>query len=184
MPAEIESSFDVALWFLDRALGEQEYLQPQKLQRLLYLAQAYYAVANPGRKLMPAVFVAAEMGPTEPSVYHALATGRPYIEARPLPEKVVLFLDGIWRRFGSHSADYLTRQLKLHSPYVEALRRGDRAEITLQSMMAFYGRAPHPPERAAPPVEQVLRSRMLQSHTGRPVAVRKWIPPTKTVEKE
>lgn len=182
MPAAVESSFDVALWFLDRALNEDEYLQPQKLQRLLYLAQAYYAVANPGRKLMPAVFVAAETGPTEPSVFHVLATGRPFIEPRPLPEKVHHFLDGIWRRFGSHSADYLSRQLQAHTPFIEARRRGDRSEITLEAMMAFYGRAPRAAERGAPPVEQVLRSRMAQSHTGRPVAVRKWIPPTKPAD--
>ena len=63
----VESTFDVALWFQDRARREDTNLQAQKLQRLLYLAQSYYSAMNYGRKLMPAVFVAQEMGPIEPN---------------------------------------------------------------------------------------------------------------------
>ena len=60
MPADVGSAFDVAFWFADMALHDNEYMQPQKLQRLLFIAQGYYTVAFAGRKLMPAVFV----GPT------------------------------------------------------------------------------------------------------------------------
>ena len=34
MPADVSNAFDVAFWFADTALNENEYLQPQKLQRL------------------------------------------------------------------------------------------------------------------------------------------------------
>ena len=52
-PPAVDSSFEVAFWFLDRAIEDGEYLQPQKLHRLLYLAQAYFGVLQNGLKLMP-----------------------------------------------------------------------------------------------------------------------------------
>ncbi len=101
MPAAVESAFDVAFWFADMALNENEYLQPQKLHRLMFLAQAYYAVANSGRRLMPAVFVAEEFGPIEPTIYKAFSKGRPDVDVDLImPEDVESFLRGIWRRFG------------------------------------------------------------------------------------
>ena len=58
MPASaVSSTFDVVVWFTDRALNDGEYLQPTKLHRLMYLAQGYFAVAYRGEKLMPATFV-------------------------------------------------------------------------------------------------------------------------------
>ncbi len=178
MPTAVESTFDVVAWFQDRALDDNEYLQPQKLHRLLYLAQAYYAVANYGRKLMPATFVADEQGPVEPDIFRAFAAARPYIEPAPLPERVEHFLDSIWRRFGAHSAEHLSRHLCGHAPYAGALERGPRAEIPLSEMREFYGRAADP-ARAAPGVTNVMRARVMRSHTGRPVAVKQWMPPSR-----
>lgn len=176
MPTAVESTFDVVAWFHDRALDDNEYLQPQKLHRLLYLAQAYYAVAHYGRKLMPATFVADEMGPVEPDVFRAFEASRPYIEPAPLPDSVSHFLDSIWRRFGAHSADHLSRHLRGHKPYLDALGRGPRAEIPLEDMRAFYGRA-RDPAKAAPGVRNVMRARVMRSQTGKPVAVSQWMPP-------
>ena len=65
----VESTIDVALWFLNRASAEDSYIQAQKLQRLLYLAQGCYAQEYYGRKLMPAVFFSASF-----SVSRILAT--------------------------------------------------------------------------------------------------------------
>ena len=69
MPADVDNAFVIAFWFEDAALKNNEPLQPQKMQRLLFISQAYYAVINNGRKLMPAVFVANELGPIEPNVF-------------------------------------------------------------------------------------------------------------------
>ena len=55
--AACDSVFDVAVWITDRALEDGEYLQPQKMQRLLYLSQAYYGALSRGQKLIPCVFV-------------------------------------------------------------------------------------------------------------------------------
>ncbi len=58
MVPAVRSTLDVALWLMARADSAGERLQPQKLQRLLYLSQAHYAGAHDGAKLMPAVFLA------------------------------------------------------------------------------------------------------------------------------
>jgi len=182
--ATVESSFDVAYWFVDRALNDNEYIQPQKLHRLMFLAQAYFAVAYHGRVLMPAVFVADQFGPLEPNVFRACAIQRPPIEGHPLPEVAEQFLDSIWRRFGAQSADSLSRQVNSHPPYREALEQGARTEITLAAMIKFYGRknAATVPVAGnqidAPPIEQVLRPRVMVSQNGRPVSVKKWLPKT------
>lgn len=189
------SSFDVAYWFIDRALDEDEYLQPQKLHRLMYLAQAYFAVAYNGRMLMPAVFVADEFGPIEPNVFRACAIQRPPIEAVPLSDVVTHFLDGVWRRFGQHSAEHLSRQVNSHPPYGAALAAGAGSEIPLKAMAAFYGKKPAATTEtsgasatasstsAPPPVDQVLRPRVMRSQNGAPVSVQKWMPPSKNQQK-
>jgi uncharacterized phage-associated protein len=182
------SSFDVAYWFIDRALDDDEYLQPQKLHRLMYLAQAYFAVAYNGRLLMPAIFVADEFGPIEPNVFRACAIQRPAIEAKALPELVTHFLDGVWRRFGQHSAEFLSRQMSSHPPYGVALAAGAGTVIPLKAMVAFYGKKPtaasdEPTASLAPPVDQVLRPRLMRSQDGSPVSVQKWMPPAKAPRK-
>ena len=109
MPADVNTAFDVAFYLEDIALNDHEYLQPIKLQRLLFLAQAYYAVAFKGRKLMPAVFVADELGPIEPNIYMAFSKGRPDVDVDLfMPPEVTSFLDNIWRKFGSFTVDKLT----------------------------------------------------------------------------
>jgi uncharacterized phage-associated protein len=178
------SSFDVAYWFIDRALDDNEYLQPQKLHRLMYLAQAYFAVAYHGRMLMPAVFIADDFGPLEPNVFRACAIQRPPIEAKALPELVTHFLDGVWRRFGQHSAEFLSRQISAHPPYGAALAAGVGSEIPLKAMTAFYGKKKSAmPEEGvpavAPPVDLVLRPRLMRSQNGSPVSVQKWMPRVK-----
>ncbi|MEX2642169.1 MAG: hypothetical protein WD270_01865 [Acetobacterales bacterium] len=176
LPA-VSCSFDVAFWFRDRALDDGEYLQPQKVQRLMYLAQAYYAVFHAGRMLMPSVFVAETMGPIEPNVYRALSGGWQFIETERVPEQPAQFFDSIWRRFGHHSVNHLTRMVRGHPPYKEAFEQnGPGAEIGLEEMRIFYGRGA---ESDAPEPQGVVRSRVVRSHTGRPVAVRKWMPGSK-----
>jgi len=179
--AVVESSFDVALWFLDRALNDNEYLQPQKLHRLMFLSQAYFAVAYNGRMLMPAVFIADDMGPIEPNVFRAFASQIPVIERKPLPEVASHFLDSVWRRFGQHSAEHLNKLVGGHAPYRDALLKGPRCEIPLKGMIDFYGRkaSASPETTGAPPVSQVMRPRVMRSQSGQPVSVQKWMPPAK-----
>lgn len=174
----VDSSFDVASWFIDRAINDGEYLQPKKLHGLMFLAQAYYAVAYNNRPLMPAMFIIDADGPIEPNVYRASAIRRPEIEKYKLPSDVDHFLDSIWRRFGQHSTDYLVKMVAGHPPVRDAAAQGARTIIPLTAMVAFYGKKASAASNAmgAPPVKDVLRPKVLKSQTGRPVSVQKWMP--------
>ncbi len=113
----VDSCFDVAFWLLDRALDDGEYLQPQKMHRLLYLAQAYYASAKHGAKLMPAVFVIGPEGPVEPNVYRAMERrGRPMVDTIKPDEDAVHVLDSVWRQFGAKSVERLNTAIKTILP--------------------------------------------------------------------
>ncbi len=172
MPAAAKSTFDIAIWFTDTALDQNEYLQPQKLHRLLFLSQAYFAVAYGGRKLMPAFFVADEMGPVEPNIYKAYAKGTPDIEPELfLADEVEAFISSIWRRFGNYSADRLTRMCKETQAYTQAIRRGSGAEISHDAMQLSFIRADQ-----APAIDQVVKPKVMRSQSGRPVAVKAWVP--------
>ena len=168
----VDSTFDVALWFADKALEQNEYLQPQKLHRLLYLAQGYYAVAFEGSKLMPAVFIAEEMGPMEPNVYRAFAKGRPNIEAdNILPDGVEQFLSSIWGRFGRNTSDSLSKMCQESMAFKKALIKGARTEISLKAMLLSFAK-----EKNLPLSSQVKKPKMMRSQTGRSVAVKNWVP--------
>ncbi|MBO6950136.1 MAG: hypothetical protein JJ855_19355 [Rhodospirillales bacterium] len=175
MPADVSNAFDVAFWFADTALNENEYLQPQKLQRLLFLSQAYYSIIHKGRKLMPAVFVADEIGPMEPNVHMAFSRGRPDIDAELfLPFEVEDFLSGIWRRFGHMSMERLDTITKDTSAYKNAIKRGPRAEMTLKEMSVSFLES-----REAPAPSQVAKKKIFRTQSGRPVEVKTWVPGVK-----
>lgn len=172
MQTAVESAFDIALWFVDTALEQNEYLQPQKLHRLMFLSQAYYSVAFDGQKLMPAVFIAEDMGPIEPNIFKAFHKGRPEIEADLfLTEDVEDFLDNLWRRFGHHSPDRLTRMCKETMAFKQALKKGRRTEIPLRAMQLSFARA-----EETPSLQQIIKPKLMRSQTGRPVAVKRWVP--------
>ncbi len=190
-PTAADSCFDVAIWFLDRAMGDGEYLQPQKLHRLLYLAQSYYGVARHGEKLMPATFVVTDDGPVEPTVFKAFARGKPAVDLTPIEEVPRHVLDSVWRQFGAHSADHLGKLVKRHPPYMDALSAGIGAEITFESMVEFYsidglsrrkanGSTGAPggtvTPTGAPAAEKVLRPKVLRNHSGKPVSATRWMP--------
>lgn len=172
MPADVTNAFDVAFFFADTALAENEYLQPQKLQGLLFMAQAYYSVAYKGRKLMPAVFVADERGPLEPNVYVAFSKGRPEIDADLfLPHEVESFLDAIWRRFGHMSTEKIISMSKATTAFKRARKKGNRAEIDMIDMQLSFIRA-----EETPGVEQVVKPKVYRTQSGRPVTVKSWVP--------
>jgi uncharacterized phage-associated protein len=175
MRSAVDSSFDIAFWFSDTALENNEYLQPQKLHRLLFLAQAYFAVAYEGQKLMPAVFIAEEVGPLEPNIYRAFTRGRPNIEAELfLPIDVESFLENIWRRFGNMSADRLNKLCNGTLAFKKAIKVGKRSEITLDEMMLSFTRADN-----TPAVDQVVKPKLMRTQEGKAVTVASWNPSKK-----
>lgn len=192
------TSLDVAIWFLDRARAEDTYIQPRKLQSLLFLAQAHYAAAAQGRRLMPSVFVFDEGGAMDPNVYRAFQHGRPDFTMTPLPDSVTAFLDAIWRRYRTADALRLDQVIASHGKTEPAIRRRDGAEVTLAAMRRMFGadvgagapaeggrRKAAPSEADAdelrPPVAN--QPKVMRLHTGRKVTVKKWMPAKKVVQR-
>ena len=174
--ADVNSAFDVASWFADTALEQNEYLQPQKLQRLLFLAQGYYAVLQNGSKLMPAVFVADELGPLEPNIYAGFSRGRPNIEVELfIPHEIDSYLASLWKRFGHASMERLNQITKGTSAYKQARAKGARTEITLDAMRLSFVRAEN-----TPGVQQVVKPKVFVTQTGKPVQVKAWNPGAKS----
>jgi uncharacterized phage-associated protein len=158
----VESTIDVALWFLNRASSEDNYIQAQKLQRLLYIAQGCYSQENYGRKLMPATFVTHDMGPVEPNVYRVFEAGRPQIDYLPPAAEVQDFLERVWRKFGIHPVDRLNALVLAQTAYQKALGGGIGEEIPHEDLVESF----KAPERKE---EEVVRTQ-----DGRRVT--KWVP--------
>ena len=133
------TSFDVAIWFLDRARAEDSYLQPRKLQCLMFLAQAHYAVAFDGRPLMPAFFVFDHGGPIDPNMYRARESGRPNVTRFPLDEEIMVFLEAVWRRYRDADALKLDQVISRLGASEEAVQRRDGSTIDAAAMCRMFG---------------------------------------------
>jgi uncharacterized phage-associated protein len=142
----VESTIDVAVWFLDRARLDDDYLQAQKLQRLMYIAFGLYGAKFYERKLMPATFVAHELGPVEPNIFRLLEAGRPKLDEAKLPAEVVDFLEGIWRRFKAHPVERLTQIVTQHSVYQEAMQKGEWEELAFKEIVSAFQKKCEPAE--------------------------------------
>ncbi|MCE2510635.1 MAG: hypothetical protein J4G10_06635 [Alphaproteobacteria bacterium] len=164
MAFSVQSAFDVALWFLDQASAEDSYLPPQKLHRLLFLAQAYYAVEREGAKLMPAVFVADLQGPTEPNVARAFEHGRPNVVADQLSADTDEFLYGIWRRYGHLNVEHLNQLVATVSGFDQMLAAGQGEEVPMRTICQT--------------LKGKKTKRLGRTHNGKPI--QRWIPGVKS----
>ena len=183
-PTVVESCFEVAFWLLDRATDDGEYLQSQKMNRILYLAYAYYGILQRGGKLMPATFIVAEEGPIEPTVFKAFARGRSMVDTAPIDEAPRHVLDSVWRQFCAHSVDHLDKLLRGYAPYADAFAVGAGTEIVFEAMAEFYGAEGLTRRRSgiksaqpdAPVAHRVLRPKVMRNHARKPVNVHPWMP--------
>ncbi|MBR1946410.1 MAG: hypothetical protein IJ846_09020 [Alphaproteobacteria bacterium] len=173
----VDSVFDAAEWFLDTALNDGEYLQPMKMQYLMFLAQGYYAALTKGKRFVPSIFLATERGPVEPNSYRLYGSERPTLTPHKMNRVTASFLQTIWARFGAYSPDYIYKLISAHSPYVEAFAAGAETEISLSAMADFYAGRAEKDERLKN--AEFGATRILRSQTGKTVAVKKWIPKKK-----
>jgi uncharacterized phage-associated protein len=123
------TSLDVALWLLERGAADGKPPSAERLRWLLYLAQARFAAANNGHKLMPACFVAATDGPIEPTVARTLTAGLAEPWAPELAEDARRYLEQFWRGFGALPETALRRLIAGDETWRRALAYGAGAEI-------------------------------------------------------
>ena len=172
MTAKVNSAFDIALYFTEKADLEHEYLQPQKLQGLLFLSQAYFCIAYKGQKLMPAIFVADDRGPIEPNIYVAFSNGQPNVDPPfALPNEVEVFLSSIWKRFGRMKTDQLATLTKGSIAYKNAKTRGLRGEILLEEMRISFGTGKENEE-----IKKTSEVKLYRTQPGEAVSIKKWFP--------
>ena len=180
MAPAARSSLDIALWFLATAQDFGMRLQPIKLQRLLYFAQVRYADRHGGAKLMPATFLATELGPLEPTVHHVFESGLTELGAKPPSREVETLLNEVWRRYGRKGAVELEAIVKADHAYHKARERGLDSEIELGGFAA----AAAPEEKKAPaskkPRPRKKRGEEIPSVVGMMTMdgrrIRKWVP--------
>ena len=143
----VGTAIDVAAWFLEKAREDDSYLQPQKLQRLLYYAQAYYGHEYQGRRLMPAMFVVHELGPVEPNIFRMFEAGRPNVVIDRPPAEVEAFLERVWRRYARISVERLTTSVTTQPAYRKISARGGGEVIPFEVVVASIPRSASSPER-------------------------------------
>lgn len=165
------TSFDVAIWFLDRAREDDTYLQPRMLQCLLFLAQAHYAAAHDGRPLMPSFFVIDDSGPLDPNVHRMLQNGRPEFEENLLDAEIVKFLDAIWGRYKNGDALRLDQVIARRGAAEEAVCNRDQSEVTLLAMQRMFG-----PGKGGSNKNKITGPTLAETATGRKVTITKWTP--------
>ena len=161
------TSFDVVIWLLDRARAEDTYLQPRKLQCLLFLAQAHFAAAYDGRVLMPSFFIMDDAGPLDPNLYRALERGRPEVSEKPLDDEILMFLDAVWRRYRNADALRLDQLISKQGVAEDAICDRDNAEITIAAMQRMFGKGDKKP---------LSGPKIAETQTGRKVTLQKWMP--------
>ena len=71
-----DTAIDIAYWFFNRAEKDGIYLETEKMQHLLFLAQIHFAMAYNMQILVPSLFVCNKDGFFEPNLKRMFAMGR------------------------------------------------------------------------------------------------------------
>ncbi len=168
------TSFDIAIWFLDRARSEDTYLQPRKLQCLLFLAQAHFAAAHDGRPLMPAFFVVDDSSPLDPNVHRTLQNGRPDFVENELGPEIVKFLVSVWGRYKNADALRLDQLITRRGADEEAVCNRDQSEVTLLAMQRMFGAG-----NSGKNKNKITGPKLAETASGRKVTITNWTPDSK-----
>ncbi|MEK9968076.1 MAG: hypothetical protein VW600_02995 [Ferrovibrio sp.] len=173
------SGIDVSFWLLERAATERIAMSLPKLRWLLYLAQAHYAIARDGAKLMPATFLVGDDGPIEPTLDLVFQAGIENPWSPSLSDTAESFLEGFWKRFGALPAIALHKLVVGDPAWRKAQENGPGSEIAVDlhrntGSKPVVSRAPiHPastgqrrrapaPPAELPPFEEAVRAKIAE----------------------
>ena len=114
-----DTAIDIAYWFFNRAEKDGIYLETEKMQHLLFLAQIHFAMAYNMQILVPSLFVCNKDGFFEPNLKRMFAMGRPFMPPVKFPAKIDSFLESIWNKYGKASLIGLEKLIKSNSAFKE-----------------------------------------------------------------
>ena len=102
----ISSVFEVSDWFFRRADQDDKYIDNDKIQQILIMAQVHFTINN-NSLLFPATFIYKNNKITEPNLTKILEFGLPLMPAPKFDSKTSNFLELIWQNI---SAVFLCRK--------------------------------------------------------------------------
>ncbi len=114
-----DTAIDVAYWFFNRAEKDGLYLETDVMQHLLFLAQLHFAINYNMQLLTPSLFVCDHTGFYEPNLKRMFAFGRPFMPAVKFPDKIELFLESVWAKYGKLSLLSLQKITKSNPAFKE-----------------------------------------------------------------
>ena len=169
----INSALEAADWFFKRAERDGLYLENDKLQHLLFLAQVHYALNNDFAYLIPGIFICDERGFSEPNLSRILAFGMPLMPKTHLTDSLNSFLEVIWQKYAPMSISELSRFIKNSDSYVKNYRAGKKNLVPLEEMATRFRGSINP--AALQKAGSNTSKKILISQNG-PVLVSKWQP--------
>ncbi|MEX1014742.1 MAG: type II toxin-antitoxin system antitoxin SocA domain-containing protein [Candidatus Paceibacterota bacterium] len=144
-------SIKVAEYFVKKNEEDQKGLDPKKIQKLVYYAQAWNLVVN-GEKLYSDRIKAWIHGPAIPRVWHAFKEFNFYASHPEFLEKdFSVFtdeekrvLEAVWEIYGKYDGNYLEALTHEELPWQEARRDVSPSEassntISTALMQRYYG---------------------------------------------
>ena len=126
------SALDVAYWFMDKNI------ETQKLQHLLFLTQAHYAISNDMQYFMPCIFICDETGFAEPSVAKIAHLGKPLGASGNIDSRAESFLAEIWDTYGKLSLKELDALIKNSPVYKKIYREGMKSIVQIKSVVENF----------------------------------------------
>lgn len=162
------SSLDVAYWFLKRAEVDSVYLETEKLQHLLFVAQNKYAQTHYRAMLMPCLFLCDDKGFFEPTLKKLFAQGRPSISSVHLNNSLTAFLEQIWQELSPLSLSQCKQLITSLPIYSLCYKKGITSVVSWEKLSSQYGIQQND-------ISKPFHKKILVSQNG-PVIVSQWTP--------
>lgn len=169
----VNSSLDVANWFFKKSESEGFYLENEKLQHLIFLAQVHYALTNGLKYLMPCLFICDKSGFVEPGLSKTLSFGRPLMENAVFSLEINNFLNLIWQKYATMSIRDLSEFIKCSETYIQNYQSGKKNIVELKNMTELF--KSNLSNGAINHTIKTNNKKILISQNG-PVVVSKWQP--------
>ncbi len=174
----LDSTFDALTWFVLRSQSTTYKCSQKKLHALLYFSQSYYGVLTGGDKLLPSVFIASAKGVFEPNILKACK----YFDRPPtiheMPESAVMILESVWRKYEETEESEIINIIKNEQPYLNAMKNGDKSEISFNEMISFYKskNKVHYHKEATVKIGKNDSDSIMKNEHGKAVKVKSWQP--------